>query len=171
MFLRGAKGEGKRESNKPDENKWTASWWKEKRQRRWNWLNQSFISFPPICCAVIGVRVTGRLTPLPSSFLLLPPPSTTVLTHTHARTSISTIRAGFVSLCYGSRGKRLWLGLTNGKNTSPHLPTGTQSLQEQWEVTKVILQLQHSPDGSRGIVICRPKTCMCRTQLRVLPRV
>lgn len=103
-----------------------------------------------------------------------PPPSflhPSVLTHTHAHTTISTVRPGFVFCVQVSWGKRLWLGLTHGKNTSPHLPTGTQSLQEQWEVTKVILQLQHSPDGPRGIVICRQKTCMCRTQLGVLPRV
>lgn len=30
----------------------------------------------------------------------------------------------------------------------PSFTDGDAALQERWEVTKVILQLQHSPDGS-----------------------
>lgn len=129
---------------KPDENKWAASWWNEQRQLRRNWLNQSFILFPPICCAVIGVRVTGRMTP--SSLIRL---------NTYMPTHPSLLSEQTLSFVFRFLGKWLRIGLTNGKNTSPHLPMGTQSLQEQWEVTKVILQLQYYPDGPCATVICR----------------
>lgn len=146
MCLRGKRWR-EAQVHRQDENKWTASWWEQQRQRRWNWLNQSFILFPPICCVVIGVRVTGRMT---SSSPICLNTYTCPHTHLHCQTRLCI-------LCSGSWGKRLWLGITKKKNTSPHLQTGTQSLQEQWEVTKVILQLQRSPDGLCGIVICRQK--------------
>ncbi len=106
MCLRGKRWR-KAWDHQPDENKWTASWWEEQRQRRWNWLNQSFILFPPIYCAVIGVRVTGRLTPSSPTCL-----DTYTCPHIHLY-----YQTRLCLLCSGSWGKRLWLGLTNGGRT------------------------------------------------------
>lgn len=66
---------------------------------------------------------------------------TSVHTHTHP------------SSCFVFRflRKKSLVRVSMWRNTSPHLQTGTQSLQEQWEVTKVIFQLQHSPDGHAAL--------------------
>lgn len=169
MSLRGKRWRKER-VHWPDENKWTASWWEELRQRRRNWLNQSFILFPPICCAVIGVRVTGGMTPL-LLFLLLPICLNTY-TSPHKPSLLSDRALFFCFFCVlpgktSADTNALQMGRTQGLIYR----LGTQSLQQQWEVTEVILQLQHFPDGPGAVVICRQKTRMCRTQLRVLPTV
>lgn len=144
---------------KPDENKWAASWWNEQRQLRRNWLNQSFILFPPICCAVIGVRVTGRMTP--SSLIRL---NTYMPTHP-SLLSEQTVFCVQVPRKMAADRAYKWeehkASFTNGDAISTGAVGGYQgdsstSVLPRWPLCHCHLSL---------------KTHMCRIQLRVLPTV
>lgn len=115
-------------------------WRQEQRQRRWNCLNQSFILLLPMCCTVIEVKVTGSP----------PPPFDTLTTH-------PAQLADKCAVCVQVSRVAVQFGSANRRNAGLHSLMGMQSLQERREVTKVILQLQCSPDGSWGIVICWQK--------------
>lgn len=96
-----------------------------------------------MCYTVIEVKVTGSA--------VSPPPSDT---DSDTLTTHPALLADERCL--------LWSGFKGGgsvqvRSAGLHLLMGMQSLQEWWEVTKVILQLQHSPHGSWGIVICWQK--------------
>lgn len=144
-----------------DENKWTASWWEQQRQRRWNWFNQSFILFPPICCVVIGVRVTGRMTSSSPTCLNT---YTCPHTHLHCQTRLCI-------LCLGSWGKRLWLGIYKKEEHKPSftdrdaISTGAVGGYQGDSSTSTL------PRWLVWHCHLSPKTCMCCTQLRVLPWV
>lgn len=124
-----------------------------------NLVNQSFISFPPICCVVIGVSVTARLKHF-----------SPICLDTHY--AVHPSLAGQV-LSSGVRilGIIVWLKLKNVENASPFLLMGTQSLQgvvggHQDDYTNSML--------SRWLAWPRhllQKTCTCHTRRRVLLRV
>lgn len=155
--MKGSSG-GKRwkeaQVHRPDENKWTAFWWKEQRRRRQTCLNQSFISFPPYAVQWLGSEWQVKLKPL------CPPP---VLTRTHIHLRYQT---GFCLLCSGSWGKRPRMArkqekhkpsFTDGDAISTGAVGGYQgdsstSTPSRWPAWHC-----HSS----------PKTCMCHTPLRV----